>query len=179
MIQALIENLPWVAGLLGLFSFLAVHSWSSERRREREALYRSEAIKKIAEMGADTPEPVLALLRESMRSWKDQPNPWTMGPLQAREYYRSQTLQKIAEATGGGGEAALRFLREEQGIHGRRTREGLQLGGAICVAVGVALAGVLRALVPLEPVYLTGLIPGTVGAVLLLWSLCVDRKRGA
>lgn len=34
---------------IALFSFIAVAAWSSERRREREAYYRSETLKKIAE----------------------------------------------------------------------------------------------------------------------------------
>ena len=36
-------------GSIALFSFLAVATWSGERRREREAYYRSETVKKIAE----------------------------------------------------------------------------------------------------------------------------------
>src|SRR6266536_5321597 len=34
---------------VALFSFVAVAVWSSERRREREAYYRSETLKKIAD----------------------------------------------------------------------------------------------------------------------------------
>ena len=34
---------------VALFSFVAVAVWSSERRREREAYYRSEILKKIAD----------------------------------------------------------------------------------------------------------------------------------
>lgn len=36
-------------GSIALFSFLAVAAWSDARRREREAYYKSEALKKIAE----------------------------------------------------------------------------------------------------------------------------------
>jgi len=35
-----------------LFSFVAVVVWAGERRKEREAYYRSETIKKIAESGS-------------------------------------------------------------------------------------------------------------------------------
>ena len=43
-------------GALSLFSFLAVSSWTDNRRREREAFYRAETIKKVAESqgGAST-----------------------------------------------------------------------------------------------------------------------------
>jgi hypothetical protein len=34
---------------IALFSFMAVATWSKERRREREAYYKSETLKKIAE----------------------------------------------------------------------------------------------------------------------------------
>ena len=48
--QELFQSLPWIVGFLSVFSWLAVSSWSKQRRLEREALYRGEAIKKIAEM---------------------------------------------------------------------------------------------------------------------------------
>ena len=39
------------------------------------------------------------------------------------------------------------------------------------LAVGVGLAVFLRALVPNEPVYLVGLIPGLIGVALLTYAL--------
>ena len=48
-----------------VFSFVAVVVWSAERRREREAYYRSETIKKIAESGASGA--ALEFLREAER----------------------------------------------------------------------------------------------------------------
>lgn len=39
-------------GSVALFSFIAVAAWSESRRREREAYYKSETLKKIAESGA-------------------------------------------------------------------------------------------------------------------------------
>ncbi len=36
-------------GTLMFFTFLAVHSWSDSRRREREAFYRAETIRKVAD----------------------------------------------------------------------------------------------------------------------------------
>ncbi|HSD66230.1 MAG TPA: DUF6249 domain-containing protein [Vicinamibacteria bacterium] len=48
--------------LIPIFSFVAVLVWADTRRREREALYRSETIKKISEtQGAGS---VLEFLRE-------------------------------------------------------------------------------------------------------------------
>lgn len=53
-----------IIGSIGLFSFLAVASWSDARRREREAYYNGETLKKIADsqgMGASS---ALEFLRE-------------------------------------------------------------------------------------------------------------------
>jgi hypothetical protein len=51
-------------GFISLFSYITVSSWSKNRRREREAYYKSEALKKISEMGADA----VAILREQERN---------------------------------------------------------------------------------------------------------------
>jgi hypothetical protein len=178
MLEALIQNLPWVVGWLGLFSFLSVQAWTSQRRQEREAFYKSEAIKKIAEMQGNTPEAVLQLLRESLASWNDRVAPGLahLGPIQAREYFRSQTLQKIVDAPGAGAEAALTFLREERRNSARRGREGAKLGGTITVIVGIGLTLILWVLVKDQPVYLTGLIPVAVGVVLLAYGFVFAPK---
>jgi hypothetical protein len=52
------------AGAFALFSFLAVATWSDSRRREREAYYKSETIRKIMEMPGATPATVQEFLRE-------------------------------------------------------------------------------------------------------------------
>lgn len=51
-------------GAIALFSFLSVVSWVDCRRREREALYRSEVLRKIADLPGATPEIVVAAMRE-------------------------------------------------------------------------------------------------------------------
>jgi len=52
-------------GAVALFSFLAVATWADNRRREREAYYRSELLKKLSEMQGDA---ALPLLREQERN---------------------------------------------------------------------------------------------------------------
>ena len=47
-----------------LFSFIAVAVWSQERRREREAYYRSETIKKLAELQGPGSNTLLEFVRE-------------------------------------------------------------------------------------------------------------------
>jgi hypothetical protein len=52
-------------GAIALFSFLAVAAWAASRRREREAYYRSEVVKKLSGMPGDA---AVALLREQERN---------------------------------------------------------------------------------------------------------------
>ena len=53
---------------VALFSFVAVVVWSQERRREREAYYRSETLKKIAETQGTGGSSAIEYLRESEKS---------------------------------------------------------------------------------------------------------------
>jgi len=55
-------------GAVSLFSFVAVASWSDARRREREAYYRSETLKKIAETQGDGGKAALDFLREEEKN---------------------------------------------------------------------------------------------------------------
>ena len=40
-----------VAGVIGIFTLLAVLGWAKERRRERESFYRHETARKLVELG--------------------------------------------------------------------------------------------------------------------------------
>ena len=51
-----------IVGSIALFSFLAVASWADARRAEREALFRHELLKKVAESPGG--QQVLDLLRQ-------------------------------------------------------------------------------------------------------------------
>lgn len=53
-----------VIGSIGLFTFLSVAVWSEARRKEREAYYRTEALKKIAESSGEGARAALELIRE-------------------------------------------------------------------------------------------------------------------
>ena len=55
-------------GALGLFGFLAVASWADARRRERESFYRSETLKKIAELQGSGVNAAVELFREQERA---------------------------------------------------------------------------------------------------------------
>ena len=53
---------------IALFSFVAVAVWSSERRREREAYYRSETLKKITETQGAGGSSAIEFLREEEKN---------------------------------------------------------------------------------------------------------------
>lgn len=49
---------------IALFSFLSVATWSDNRRREREAYYGNETLRKMMEMASTTPEAVKEFVHE-------------------------------------------------------------------------------------------------------------------
>ena len=180
MLEDFATALGWSIAAIAFFTYLSVAAWSSARQKEREAYYKSEAIKKLAEMQGTTPEPVLQVLREAVGMWKDSPETLgalrQMGSRQAEAYYRSESIKKMAAAPGASADAMLTVLREDERIRSRRVREGLKLGGFITCAVGVALLIFLRAIVPDIPAYLVGFIPLFVGVALLAYGYSYAPK---
>lgn len=57
-----------MVGTVATFGFLGVASWANARRREREAFYRNEVLKKLAEAGPDGSSAALAMFREQQRA---------------------------------------------------------------------------------------------------------------
>ena len=55
-------------GTIATFGFFAIASWASARRREREAFYRSEVLKKLADSGPDGSSAALEMFREQQRA---------------------------------------------------------------------------------------------------------------
>jgi hypothetical protein len=53
-----------MVGIVALFSFLAVAKWSDNRRRDRDAYYKSETVRKVMEMPGATPATVQEFVRE-------------------------------------------------------------------------------------------------------------------
>jgi hypothetical protein len=53
---------------IALFSFLGVAAWSSQRRREREAYYRSETLRMIAETQGQAGNAAIEFLREDEKN---------------------------------------------------------------------------------------------------------------
>jgi hypothetical protein len=167
MDENLAVALGWAVASIALFSFLGVRAWVNAQQREREAYYKSEAIKKVAEMQGTAPEAMLDLLREALRS--PTPTPQLISNAHAREFYRSETLKRMAEMKGDAS-TVLAVMREDEHRAARRVREGLKLAGLILAGVGAGLVVFLRAIVPDMPVFLVGLIPLLVGGALLSYA---------
>ncbi len=58
-----------IVGSIALFSFLAIATWSDARRKEREAYYRSETLKKISESSGEAAKSTLELMREQEKNF--------------------------------------------------------------------------------------------------------------
>jgi hypothetical protein len=53
-----------IVSIIALFTFLAIATWASARRRERESYYRHETLKKLADQPGDSAEKILSILHE-------------------------------------------------------------------------------------------------------------------
>jgi hypothetical protein len=104
--------------MVAVFSFVSVAVWADNRRKEREAFYRSETVKKIAESQAGGGGSAVEYLREEER----------IAMRRRREGVRLGGL--ITAAVGVG---LMVFL------HGVETVEPAYLMGLIPLLVGVAL----------------------------------------
>jgi hypothetical protein len=107
-------------GAIALFSFIAVTSWADARRKEREAYYRSETLKKIAESHGEGAAAALEYMREEDR----------LGAQRARD---GQKLGGMITAAVGIG--LMIFLA----VVTDKPDKGVFLVGVIPLLIGVAL----------------------------------------
>lgn len=56
-----------IVSVICVFTFISIASWAGERRKEREAYYKSETLKKIAESQGPGATSALELMREEER----------------------------------------------------------------------------------------------------------------
>lgn len=114
---------------VALFSFLAVATWSDARRKEREAYYKSETLKKVAEAQGAGGGSALEFLREEEK-------------IAARR--RLEGLKLGGLITLAVGIALMVFLR------GIEHKEPVYLVGLIPMLIGVALLTYSYLLAPKE-----------------------------
>ena len=117
-----------VVGSVVFFAFLSVVGWAQQKRREREAFYRHEVLKKLIEQGG-----------------------------------------------AAGGQQVLEVMRREVELRDRQRREARILGGLITAVLGASLMILLYVLVPGQGVWTTGLIPFSVGTVILLFAFFTPK----
>jgi hypothetical protein len=116
-----------VVGSISLFSFLAVATWSDARRKEREAYYKSETLKKIAESSGEGAKSALELIREQEKnSTKRRIEGMKLGGL-------------VTSAAGAGTMALLYGLVRDQPVY---------LAGLIPLLIGIALLVYTLVLMP-------------------------------
>jgi DNA integrity scanning protein DisA with diadenylate cyclase activity len=86
-------------------------------------------------------------------------------------FYKAETIRRITEASGEGAKAAMEMMRQEARLEQMKKREGMKIGGLVCIGVGVASVIFMRAMMGSEPdaPYLAGLVPAFVGVALLVY----------
>lgn len=107
-------------GAVALFTMIAVSSWADARRKEREAYYRNDMLKKVAEAQGAGAESALQILREEAR----------LEAIEKRQGLRIGGLVMLAVGVG-----VTIFLRAL--IH----HAPIFLCGPLIMLVGVALYG--------------------------------------
>jgi len=63
-LSGLVEVVIPAVAIVAVFTFIAVASWSDNRRRERESYYRHETLRKAMEQPGESSSQILALMRE-------------------------------------------------------------------------------------------------------------------
>jgi hypothetical protein len=116
-------------GAIAVFSYLAVVSWLDARRREREAYYKSEALKKLSEMQGAGAVSALEFMREEERS------------AERRRQGGLRLGGLITLAVGIGMMVFLRALEHDKPVY---------LVGLIPLLIGVALLAYSYVLAPKE-----------------------------
>jgi hypothetical protein len=154
-------------------SYLAVKAWINARRLEREAFYRTDALKKFIELQGSVPDAVLETLRHAIEQ-KPQPPKWPYDYAREREaYYRSETLKKIAEMPEGAA-AVLDYLRHDEDRAERQRGEASKKRGMVTAATGAGIMvfGFASGRDALALI-LVGFIPVLIGTVLLAHAFVI------
>ncbi len=119
-----------IVGGVALFTFLAVAHWAEERRREREAYYRSEVLKKLAESPGAAAQEVLGVLREEDRR---------------AQRARREKLKVAGLVTSAVGAGVMGFL------YAVEPQKVAWTAGLIPLLIGLALLAYVFLMAPSEP----------------------------
>jgi Flp pilus assembly protein TadB len=108
-----------VVSIIAVFTFVAVASWSENRRKERETYYRHETYRKILEHPGESTRAVVELMREEERRQ------------QQRRVEGLRLGGVITLAAGIGAMVFLYYLVEDEPIY---------LAGLVAALIGLVLA---------------------------------------
>jgi Flp pilus assembly pilin Flp len=101
-------------------------------------------------------------------------NGWIKSRQKEREaFYKAETLRRITESSGEGAKAAIELMKAQNRQELLKKREGMKIGGLICIAVGVGSIFFMRQMMGSDPgvPYLAGLVPGLIGVAMLAYVL--------
>jgi Flp pilus assembly protein TadB len=158
-------------------SYLSVKAWIDARRMEREAFYRTEALKKFVELQGNVSDTVLETLRHAIEE-KSRPPTWRYDYNREREaYYRSETLKRIA-AMPEGATAVLEYLRHDDSRAERKRGESSKLKGMVIAATGAGIMVFGLSFRGGGELLLVGFIPVLVGTVLLVHAFGIMPGPG-
>ena len=86
------------------------------------------------------------------------------------EYYKAETLRRLAESPAESAKETIALLYAEERTRQTKIREGMKIGGVVCIAAGLGVAAFLYAVAGHDAtVGVVGLIPALVGAALLVY----------
>ena len=113
--------------MICVFSFVSVAGWTEARRKEREAYYKAESLRRIAETPSDGAKYVLEIMREEERIRQDRER--------AQEFKKVEGMKIGGVVTIAVGVALMFFLHSVGGDQ----RSSAYMVGLIPALVGVAL----------------------------------------
>jgi hypothetical protein len=125
--------------MVSIFSFVSIAVWTEARRKEREAYYKSESLRRIAEMPGEGAKYVIEIMREEERI--------RQGNERTREIEKIQGMKiggVVTTAVGLGLMVFLYFLVDKSGTP-------VYLVGLIPAFIGLALLVSVNFLTPRPP----------------------------
>jgi hypothetical protein len=124
--------------MVSVFSFISIAVWTEARRKEREAYYKAESLRRIAEIPGDGAKYVIEVMREEERIYRDRER--------GRELRKAEGMKIGGVVTIAVGLALMIFL------YGANDHNAAYLVGLIPGLIGVALLISAIFIVPKSPV---------------------------
>jgi hypothetical protein len=141
---------------------------------EREAFYRTEALKKVVELQGNVSDAVLETFRHAVEEKSRPPKKPYDFNREREAYYRSETLKSIASAPGGAA-AVVEYLRHDDDRAALKRSESSKLAGMFITATGAGFIVLGMLDHQGDGLMLVGLIPVLFGTALLVHASGILR----